>query len=205
MSDLGPYKSILASVRASWNEAEETIKLVEIAIGEPVRPSVQELRYAGRRIVEALDEICNGADEPSITKLLHDAEFDCLRARHDAIDAASSAITIIIERAPDQLDDDVVLEAFPEYGDLVVKLQNASGLIATSRKDRKNRNAVYKAVQNSDFPEILKLYRKFRACVPLMQRIAEKNRRQRRRDNIFGYGGLIFGALSLLAAIFYKT
>jgi hypothetical protein len=99
----------VSAVRDEWNNAEAAIKLAEQVNGEIVNPSVYELRYAGRRIVEALAH----PDIEQGKKLLGDAHFDCCRARHDAVDAATSKISADLDLAVKHLGADTVLKSFP--------------------------------------------------------------------------------------------
>jgi len=85
-----------------WNRAEADIKTAEMGVHSIVIPSVKELRYGGRRVIDALMEIArnpNNADNTRIKALLDDAHFDCHRARHDAIDAAKIAADLEIMTA----------------------------------------------------------------------------------------------------------
>lgn len=99
MADWNHYKARFVSICNEWDRAEEDIKVAEQINNKVVIPSVSELRYAGRRIIEALREIEKNGPEEKIIGLLQDAEFDCHRARHDAIDAATSKIAVDLEIA----------------------------------------------------------------------------------------------------------
>ena len=47
------FRVALEDVLREWNRAELIIKTAEQICGEPVMPCVQELRYAGRRLIES--------------------------------------------------------------------------------------------------------------------------------------------------------
>lgn len=51
------------SIHDEWNKSEEAIKAAEQVNGRVILPAVKELRYAGRRIVEALHLIGAGDDD----------------------------------------------------------------------------------------------------------------------------------------------
>jgi hypothetical protein len=76
-------------------------------------------------------------------KLLNDAHFDCCRARHDAIDAATSKIAADIRIAIEKLKPDVVLKHFPKITELYKKLQNVRKKIAVSRENREDRDGIH--------------------------------------------------------------
>ena len=66
------YEARIASICAEWDRAEKYIKLAEQIGGKVVFPAVAELRYAGRRIIEALHHIAakspdhNMVERPSL-------------------------------------------------------------------------------------------------------------------------------------------
>ena len=115
MSSSGDDETWATRVReicVRWNEAEGMIKVAEQVNGEIINPAIYELRYAGRRIVEALK--CH--EEGDIDKrnnLLHDADFDCCRAKHDAIDAITAKVANDMALATKKLGEDNVLQHFP--------------------------------------------------------------------------------------------
>jgi hypothetical protein len=100
-------------LRAEWNRAERAIKIAEQVEGQIVNPAIYELRYAGRRIVEAFDLL--ESDPTSALQRLQDAQFDCCRARHDAIDAATSKMAATLDNAQEKLGIDVVMTHFAEF------------------------------------------------------------------------------------------
>jgi len=84
---------LLRAIQDEWNRAETDIKTAETVVNNIVIPSVKELRYAGRRIIDAIMEMTanpSAYDPARVRALLDDAHFDCHRARHDAIDAATA-------------------------------------------------------------------------------------------------------------------
>ena len=62
LDESDPYRDLLVSTYEEWDKAESIIKLAEQVSGEIVFPSINELRYAGRRISEALSCISRGDD-----------------------------------------------------------------------------------------------------------------------------------------------
>lgn len=90
------------AVADAWDKAEHAIKLAEQVNGQVVNPAIYELRYAGRRLIEA-DQLEAKGDLEEAAKRLGDAQMDCMRARHDAVDAATSKITVHLELAIDKL------------------------------------------------------------------------------------------------------
>jgi hypothetical protein len=78
-----------------------------------------------------------------ISAFFRDACFDCHRARHDAIDAATSTILVELEIFVQEFGVASVVNAFPEYFALIEKIQIVRNKIAKSRGDRDNRESIY--------------------------------------------------------------
>lgn len=186
-----------ARLREEWNRAERAIKIAEQVEGEIVNPAIYELRYAGRRIVEAYDVV--GTDPGSALQRLQDAQFDCCRARHDAIDAATSKMVATLDNSQEKLGIDVVMTHFAEFPAMIQSLGEVRDKIAISRERREDRDAIYASIEAVDLVELTKVFSRFRACEPLMRESARRNRRQLFGSKIFGWAGVIGLILTVLA------
>jgi hypothetical protein len=191
MSSLKDDDPAVEAVRVEWNKAEKAIKLAEQINGEIVNPAIYELRYAGRRLMEAISE----SDEVKFKKLLGDAHFDCCRARHDAIDAATSKMVSDLKISVDKLGADIVLQHFPDFTSLFGSLSGVRKRIAISREDRDNREAIYAAIEKDTLPDMVDLYNNFLASESLLKESAKKRRSELTRSHIFGWGGLVLAAI----------
>lgn len=147
-----------------WNKAEAAIKIAEQVNREIVIPSINELRYGGRRIIESL--ACD--DLSKKISLLDDAHFDCCRARHDAIDAATSKIAADLDIAVKQLGPDIVLRYFPRVTELNKYLQSIRKKVTESRKDRHNRDNIYAVLQENNLENIADIFEEFKSNEDLM-------------------------------------
>lgn len=67
------FGEAVEEVCSEWNKAEKAIKSAEHVEGQVVNPSIYELRYAGRRIIEALT--IQESDPEKALRLLSDAHF----------------------------------------------------------------------------------------------------------------------------------
>lgn len=184
------------AVRDEWNKAELTIKLAEQVNGEIVNPAIYELRYAGRRIVEAYD--LASTDKATILKRLQDAHFDCCRARHDAIDAATSKISAQLENALERLGADILMTHFQQFPDLVERLGLVRDRIAESRGNRESRDHIYAVIAADDLGDIVKIYNRFKASEPLMKQSAKKSRRVVFWSMVLGGLGVLVGVIGAL-------
>jgi hypothetical protein len=194
------FSAAIAEVSSEWNRAEKAIKLAEEVSGEIINPAIYELRYAGRRIVEALAKASDGAEE-NARLLLRDALFDCCRARHDAIDAATSKISADLDLAVKKLGPDTVLQNFPKITDLLGELGAVRDKIAMSREKRDDRDAIYDSIERDRLTDIVGLFRTFRASEPLMKAAAKKQRRRNAANYGLGAVGALLAALGIILTL----
>lgn len=185
----------LADLQAEWNKAENAIKLAEQVNGEIINPAIYELRYGGRRLVEALSKVTEGNQGPAVLNLLRDAHFDCCRARHDAIDAATSKVVSDLDIAIGRLGADAVLSSYPNFPGLVRKLGDVRDRIATSRQNRDDRDAIYSVLEATNLPNIIADYRDFRANEPIMKLYAKQQRTRLLVSYGIAFVGLLIGII----------
>jgi hypothetical protein len=188
----------LDKIRSEWDLAEEDIKLAEQVCNDIIVPAVKELRYGGRRLIDLIQQVSANPSSPDAQKLLADAEFDCLRARHDAIDAAVSKIAIQLALMEEKLTLEVVLQVAPEYRQIALKVVEIKKKIRVSRKDRTNRVNIYAVIETADFPNLVDAYNAMRLSEPLMIRLAK---RSRWRD-FYGKWGFWIGVAGLGLALY---
>lgn len=139
-------------------------------------PSINELRYGGRRLVDVIHGLLNNASEGDIDGWVADARFDCHRARHDAIDTAISKIAIKIDIMVEKLEYEAIIPVFPEFPVLVKQLGDVRKNIARSRENREDREAIYTTVESTDFIGLVERFQRLVECEPIMKKIALKNR-----------------------------
>ena len=163
------FASLFSEIAAEWDRAEEVIKLAEQVILDVVFPAIKELRYAGRRLVDALNCEANGGSPPEVTAYLEDAKFSCHRARHDAIDAALSFMAIELDRLAKQMGYDVVQNSYPEFVNFVERLDEARAAIAESRRNRHDRDKIYTAISKNNFPELVEDFKALRRSRTTME------------------------------------
>jgi len=192
---------LLSDIKVEWNKAEQDIKLAEQVCLKVVTPAVKELRYAGRRIVDALHHIKLGDDLPKAKEYLIDAKFDCMRARHDAIDVATAKMAIDIEIMVEELGYEAILLAYPPFPELRKELNRVRGLIAKSRGQRENRENVYSGIETTVLEKIINLFNEMNAAEPMMRAFVSASRRASLRNLVMGVAGLIVGVIGLAFAL----
>lgn len=172
-----PQRDVLASIKNEWNRAEADIKLAEQVANKIVIPSIKELRYAGRRIVDMIHlMLTNPNDEVGMRSLLDDALFDCYRARHDAIDAATTKIALDLDIMVRKLKFEAILPAYPEFPQLWRDLQSIRDRIAQSREHREDREAIYSVIEATDFKVLVATFNAMRGTEQIMRQMATRNR-----------------------------
>lgn len=173
---------ILNSIQDEWNKAEEAIKTVENIAKDVAIPSIKELRYAGRRLIDALAIAHSKENETKVQALLEDARFCCHRAQHDAIDVVIAKINIDIDNLTSTLGFDAVIDAYPGFREFYSEFNSIHEDIVASRKNRVDRNAIYGAISDVNLPEIAKKYKLLMAARP----IAKSNAIKRKLGSING-------------------
>lgn len=91
----------LAEIAALWNQVERRAKLVEQFRGEAVIPCINEMRYAGRRIVDVVIAERTGVPNPDFNtaEQLAIAKNFLFNADHDLTDAAFLLEPIMVKQA----------------------------------------------------------------------------------------------------------
>jgi hypothetical protein len=190
-----PYSDILRDVQKEWNKAESAIKRSEQIAKEVAIPAITELRYAGRRLVDALDAAHHGGTETKILALLEDARFCCYRAQHDAIDAAMAKIGIDLDNLTSKLGFEAVLHSYPEFREFYADFTCSRNRIVGSRENRDDRNGIYETLTAVDLPNLVERYEKLMAMRPLAKRTAMRLK--------FGsVWGVIAGLALILGCVF---
>lgn len=195
---LGRFRATLESIRREWDKAEEDIKQAEQVCGNIVFPSIKELRYAGRRIAEILYEVERGDPEGRIEGLLHDALFDCYRARHDAIDAATAKIAADLDAAEQKIGYNCILRTLSSFPELRMSVIVVRDKILQSRANRQDRDAIYATLSASHFVDLCKQYALFQASEKMMVEMAKQERRRDLHQTILAYGGILVGVAGIV-------
>jgi hypothetical protein len=173
-----------------WGHAEEVLKMVERVKNEAFYPSIKELRYAARRVVDAHNEAARPKpDHESIKVHLIEAIENCRKARHDAVDSAINFIHDELDKLVRLAGLDTVHQAFPSYGALQVRLRDVSELIVQSRKARTALDDKYEEVKREHLTEIVAWYGEMQTAIPVIGAI------QRRRKNDFWVSAFVIGVV----------
>lgn len=197
-------QALFQSIQVEWDKAESVIKRSELTTLDQCTPAVAELRYAGRRIVDAFVKAGTPGDHnAAIQALLEDARFCCHRAQHDAIDVTIAKIAIDLDNLTTKLGFEPVLHAYPEFREFYAEFAVVRDKIVVSRANRHDRHVVYDLIANTDLNDLVRRYERIMAVRPLAKRTALKMR----LGSINGYvitGATILGMLFAGLAVDWK-
>jgi hypothetical protein len=150
-----------------WNAVEERVKEAELVRDSVVAPSIKELRYAGRWLVNVIDyavEHKGNLDDPKVRRGLDERLFEVrlnvMQASHDAIDAMVHTIASTFKRIRSDVGAKTLIEHFPDYPDAVAKLEAIGSYIGLSRRERLRQNEIYEEFYKTDFKSLLDLMRR---------------------------------------------
>lgn len=201
---LDQHRDLFKEVSDEWDRAEYLIKRVEQVVDgtalQATIPSINELRYAGRRLVEAIHLIVEAKDSDEVRVILREARFDCHRAQHDAIDATFRAIRVNLEAAEILLPMDAILRAFPDYTKLKSVFKSANDKVAASRENRQNREEIYESLKEIEFEETLEHYSNFLANESVLMAYAKEDRSTKFLAKLSIVGGLTVGFVGVVIA-----
>lgn len=197
MSALNDYKDILAEIAREWDKADKDIKYAEQVCQKITLSSIFELRYAGRRIIDALNGIAADADLEGVTLLLQEAKFDCHRARHDAIDAATSKIALDIDTMGRKLGYNAILKVYPNFADFRTLLSGIRKKIAQSRGDRQNREKIYAFIEENELEGLVDKFDEIQEAEPIMKALAKRER----LISLISVAGIVISVISIAVTI----
>lgn len=161
-----------------WVRAEEVLKLVERIKIEVFIPSIMELRYAARRIVQAhVDFNTKNATDDCLEAHFIEAIENCKKARHDAIDSA----IVFIHEQYSQLCDAVGLalisKGFPKYSELRREMQEIDTHIVESRKNRNGLDNNYETIKREHLKKVVDLYIELETSREVIEQIRNKEKK----------------------------
>ena len=195
---------LLGHVVAEWNQAEYAIKLAEISAEHIAIPSITELRYAGRHIVDYLAfKNVNSELTPDLgipEELLLRVVDHAVRAKHDAVDAILEHAYRLISRRIE----DSELFSEEEIRSDVDFIRSVRQKIAVSRSDRTSRRSIYEDIVASDLEGIVTLIDKYNLAPRASKKksTAKSIQAVQFPATIAAIGGLVSAILGLIFALF---
>jgi hypothetical protein len=137
----------LSKIAKRWNTLEHKLKRTEQLTEGVVQAAINELRYAGRRVVDAWLVLekpdPTDADFQEAFELLVVANQYMSNADHDAMDAVTAFLASTIHRLASEIGMDGLARLYPDAKRLDAAIQDAEVKRASSRGDRTQRDAIY--------------------------------------------------------------
>jgi hypothetical protein len=189
MLDDPEFRRLLTELIAQWNIAERRIKRAEqVRENEIVSTAIYELRYAGRKIMDAIhlatteDWRNNGEIRGRIRSYLDDATEDCVKAKHDAIDSMIDFVTTWLYTQERKLGFGTLQRFYPNYLTITATLANIQDLVEESRGNRTNRrDSLYDEIENSGYTDVIQFYFQVRQSLAQVETQLENEARREAR------------------------
>ncbi len=177
----------VADLSEDWDKTEKWIKFGEHLTSKVMNPSINEMRYAGRRLVDAYHATQNGLKEEA-TQHIHDAKDNLMKARHDVIDASMAYLNTRFNNINEDLGAANFNNHFSKYGEYLMLLEKIKSQISESRECRTLRDEIYSKIIEDDLPDLINLHDKLKLSLPAIEKgVSEK----RKHDQKFLWGGII--------------
>lgn len=184
------YRAKYSEFVESWEKAEEVLKKVERIKNEAFLPSINELRYAGRRIVQAHSEhknvlksevgeglmTCGLTDH--VDTHITEAIENCRKARHDAIDSAINFVHERLDTIVDSFGIVLVNQSFPEYRKLRGLMRDMDRKIVESRRGRTQMDDMYEEIKREHLDKMVELYCSLEDSDEVLRKIISTNRKE---------------------------
>jgi hypothetical protein len=161
----------IEEVANAFSRAEEEIKKVEDLAGEVAIPAINELRYAGYHVLQALSGNSEDQDEQ-----FRRAKRHCERAQYDASDMGVVYLLEKIKIFVDDYKDIAITDVLPDYVGMRSKLEEINDRRADALKNSDNRNGFYESAAG-DLGELSDIALNFDlAREELNKKIVDRNR-----------------------------
>ena len=196
---------MLDSIAIEWDKAEKLIKTAERARAQVVIASVNELRYAGRRMIDALRLSKQAATDPSkkdeFERYVSETLAFCTRAQHDAVDAIVLFLQKALQRYEEEFGLTLLGEKYPKIFEIRAALNQADALIISSREDRQRRQEEYQILADDHCPRLIAYYQDLISSKDvLLQLVSAQRRHERKVSRRFWITVIVSFAAALLGA-----
>jgi hypothetical protein len=204
--DEGEFRRRLDAVEEQWNASEQFIKRVErLRRGEVVVASINELRYAGRTLIEGYAHFKGCAEHPEreadANLCMREAAKFCLRAKHDAVDSAIMYIDQALLFFEEEFGLPILHEHFPDYIDMKRSLQEIGEIMSASRGDRDKRDSLYANINDTKLDQLIDHHNRLETSTAVFEAIYREKIKGEKRDGFRFYAGWIVAILALLVAL----
>ena len=195
----------VAEVKKLFNLAEQYAKEVEVLSSAVQVPAINELRYAGHHILNAIDEFGNVSDDE-----LGKAKSHCHRAMYEAVEAGIMFCLDEIKAFQEDHRGLVVSDVIHDYHERLVRAQQAVKMIVAGRADRESIEQHVEQYRDEfrAVREIVQLFEVSRddlSAKKAQQVEARQEAEQRRRRDYLRIAvTALMAALGIMATVFFS-
>ncbi len=147
-----------AAIAAQWNRVERRAKEYEHFQEGANVSAINEMRYAGRRIVDALTILFSDGKPEEIHAALIVAETYLINAEHDVTDGICFVVLRRLDRVIKKYGRDQIAEHYPDFWHVYPLVLDAQKIIQGTREDRQQRKTDYKKLAEEYLPKLNALY-----------------------------------------------
>ena len=162
----------LKIVANRWNAIEKRLKKTEEYRLEVDIPAINELRYAGRKIVDILvllsSKDYNSETKQTISDNMAHVEQYCMNADHDLTDGIYTFFNTKMDKVISDYGYDNVCIYFPQTSKIMKMLKEAKKVIFMSREDRTGRAEAYKDLEENYIPKFIDFHNQLIASEKMM-------------------------------------
>lgn len=202
----------LNEIAIRWNAVEGHLKRTERVRLEVVINAINELRYGGRIVVDAIaiagdPNLSNNEKCTQLAKKLEEVKNNCIRAHADATDALVLFYHGHLEMNVEEIGISIVMTHFPQYSQMAAKIKEINIFMANSREERLTRQDIYERINAEHLPALEGIYDQMTAVSDDLLKELNDRRRRENGNNFFSQYGFyttaisaLIGAVSLYAA-----
>ena len=148
-----------AALAQLWNRIEPRVKEYEHFAGAANISAINELRYAGRRLIDALQIATTaGGDAAKVADHLVVAEAYLVNADHDVTDGVCFIVMKHVDKVIRRHGREAIAEHVPDFWEVYPLVLKAQKITQCSRGERQNRKDDYRTLANEYLPKLTALY-----------------------------------------------
>lgn len=197
-----------------WNKVEKALKITEGELTFAQQPAINELRYAGRRIVDALaiclhrhgEDVSAHSDE-DIDRVLLEAEQNCIKAEHDIADATILYVHKYVNAVVEEFGELDVNAHFPNYFQLKARIANVNEFVTSSREQRGQRATIYDEILSDYIPDILEFFKELRGAEGIIKLQNQRRLATEKKQRIMMWvaiGTFVVAIIGVISTIIFR-
>lgn len=148
----------LAELATTWNRIERRAKEYEHFQNGANVAAINEMRYAGRRIVDAIAILAKNGNELEVRDHLVVAESYLVNADHDVTDGICFVVMRRLDRVIKRYSRERIAKHYPAFWETYALVVKAQKIVQGSREDRALRKAEYAKLAEEYLPKFDELY-----------------------------------------------